>query len=99
MKNKRTFALLLLVAASLTLGAAAHSYDGARFGPWLYYAPYYFPRSGCCKGFCFGPADFRPTYEDPLPVPQALLNPYCPPPAMGAQTPRKVVPTHSRAKR
>jgi hypothetical protein len=38
-----------------------------RFGPWLYYAPYYFPPDGCCLGYCFGPDDFRPRYESPNP--------------------------------
>jgi hypothetical protein len=43
------------------------SHAETRFGPWLYYAPYYFPPDGSCLGYCFGPDDFRPKYESPNP--------------------------------
>ena len=39
------------------------SHAETRFGPWLYYAPYYFPPDGSCLGYCFGPDDFRPKYR------------------------------------
>lgn len=42
-------------------------YPEPRFGPWVYFAPYYFPPDDCCCGYCFGPMDFLPQYESPNP--------------------------------
>jgi hypothetical protein len=53
------------IISALALQTSSHAEP--RFGPWLYYAPYYFPPDGCCLGYCFGPDDFRPRYESPNP--------------------------------
>jgi hypothetical protein len=81
MKCNKTALLIFLIAAILIGALQAHAYTGSRFGPWLYFAPYYFPVSGCCKGFCFSPGDFRPTYESPNPLPPGVpVVPSGPPP-------------------
>ena len=64
MQNKKI--LLLIVLTVITVGAVSHSQAGERFGPWRYYAPYYFPPGGCL-GHCWSPLDFMPTYETPPP--------------------------------
>ena len=58
------FALLVLTCI---FPFQALSQSEERFGPWLYYAPYYFPPDGRCLGHCLSPDDFRPTYESPNP--------------------------------
>lgn len=82
MKNKRIALTLFLAIATTALAGHAYSYTGSAFGPRLYFAPYYFPKSGCCKGICYTPADFRPTYEDPNPPVPGLPQPprFLPPP-------------------
>lgn len=79
------FILLVLV---LTFPFQALSHTEERFGPWLYYAPYYFPPDGCCLGHCLSPDDFRPTYESPNPPqPKNDAPPRCaapPPPPQNA---------------
>ena len=49
------------IISAIALQTSSHAEP--RFGPWLYYAPYYFPPDGCCLGYCFGPDDFRPRYR------------------------------------
>jgi len=56
---------VLVVLYAMAMAASSHAEE--RFGPWVYFAPYYFPPDGCCLGYCFGPADFLPRYESPNP--------------------------------
>ncbi len=84
--------LICVIAIISALAAQTSSHSEERFGPWVYFAPYYFPPDGCCLGQCFGPDDFLPRYESPNPpIPShdvgACLG--CPRPAA---YPRKLVP-------
>lgn len=78
----RTCIALTLILATASLAAANETVDtGFVFGPWKYFAPYYFPVSGQCMGICFTPADFIPTYESPNPpAPGPYSGPVMPPP-------------------
>jgi hypothetical protein len=77
--NRKIIVLLLIVtAAALTVASSGYCEFGPRFGPWKYYAPYYFPRTGCL-GMCFSPADYVPIYEDPNPLVPGLPTPLPPP--------------------
>lgn len=93
MRIRKTLILcVMVVLSSIAISASSHAEQ--RFGPWVYFAPYYFPPDGCCLGYCFGPDDFRPRYESPNPpIPShdigACLG--CPQPA---PYPRKVAPQH-----
>lgn len=60
--------LVIGIVAALGLWPDARAFPEERFGPWLYYAPYYFPRHGACEGFRFGPESFVPQYETPPPL-------------------------------
>ena len=60
-------ALVLIVAASFVLLLQVPAPAEERFGPWVYYAPYYFPPDGTCNGLCLSPSAFLPTYESPNP--------------------------------
>lgn len=75
--NKARAALLVLTVVLLATGVA-YAQTGERFGPWLYYAPYYFPQGGLCKGYCLSPDDFVPRYEDPNPEAPAPVRPLPP---------------------
>jgi hypothetical protein len=75
--------LVALLALMALVGVAAHvqADTGYVFGPWKYFAPYYFPRSGCCLGYVLSPHDYLPKYEDPNPpAPGVPLPPAYPPP-------------------
>jgi hypothetical protein len=63
---KCTSVLLLagLIAVMLLPGAAPAS--ELRFGPWAYYAPYYFPPPDALQCL-LGPDAFNPKYESPAP--------------------------------
>jgi hypothetical protein len=83
---------LVLVAALMALVLFAlpvTSHAEERFGPWVYYAPYYFPPDKCCLGHCFGPDDFLPRYESPNP-PEPPNNVPPPMPRPPRQSVRKV---------
>jgi hypothetical protein len=81
--------IFVLLALTFTFPFQALSNSEERFGPWRYYAPYYFPPDRCCLGYCFSPDDFRPTYESPNP-PQPK-NDVPPRNAAPARPPKKVV--------
>lgn len=68
MKYSKAAFILALTAATIMTAALGDSHAQSRFGPFLHYAPYYFPKDGC-KGFCFSAEDYRPMYEDPNPLP------------------------------
>ncbi len=84
--------IFVVLALSFLCPFKALSNTEERFGPWLYYAPYYFPPDGCCLGYCFSPDEFRPVYESPNP-PQPRND--APPPCAPAPPPSK---TSGRAK-
>ena len=86
MTRKIIVLLLIVTAASLTVASSAFCEFGPRFGPWKYYAPYYFPREGCL-GICFSPKDYIPTYEDPNPLVPGLPTPIPPPRKVGKVKP------------
>ncbi len=88
--SKTLLTCVFTIVCALAIQSSSHAEP--RFGPWAYFAPYYFPPDGCCLGYCFGPDDFRPRYESPNPpIPShdvgACLG--CPRPA---PYPRKVAP-------
>ena len=67
------------IISAIVVQSSSHAEP--RFGPWLYYAPYYFPPDGCCLGYCFSPDEFRPVYESPNPPqPRNDAPPQCAPP-------------------
>jgi len=83
--------IFILLVLTFTFPFQALSHTEERFGPWLYYAPYYFPPDRCCLGYCFSPDDFRPTYESPNPSqPKDDAPPRCaaPPPPPQKAAPR-----------
>jgi len=63
--SKVLLVCVFTIISAIVVQSSSHAEP--RFGPWLYYAPYYFPPDGCCLGYCFGPDDFRPRYESPNP--------------------------------
>jgi hypothetical protein len=83
-----------VLALSFVCPFQALSDTEERFGPWLYYAPYYFPPDGCCLGHCFSPDEFRPVYESPNPPqPRNDAPPQCapaPPPSKTASRAKNV---------
>jgi hypothetical protein len=92
MRNKK---ILLLVVLTMIAGFAACCHAGERYGPWRYYAPYYFPPGGC-DGHCWSPLDFMPTYESPLPQrPSYDPGGTCRPPGYPAKVRRMARPPHS----
>jgi hypothetical protein len=85
--------LLLIVAALFVCLLHIPSLAEERFGPWVYYAPYYFPPGGACEGVCLSPASFLPTYESPNPPEPVWEKPPrpprddCPPAKMASRRP------------
>lgn len=65
--GKRTIALSIALVIGLIFAMQVPAYSEERFGPWKYFAPYYFPPEKCCLGYCFGPDDLFPRYETPPP--------------------------------
>ena len=88
--SKRLLVFVLVALSSITLAASSHAEP--RFGPWVYFAPYYFPPDGCCLGFCFGPNDFIPRYESPNPPIPSYDIGACLGYPRPAPLPRKVAP-------
>ncbi len=72
MKTSRLALIFTFALLACAFAAQAEAYTGYRFGPFLYYAPYYFPPNGSCMGQCFTPDDFKPQYEDPNPLPPPM---------------------------
>jgi len=70
--------LIALSAAAITLAACAVSHAELRFGPWAYWAPYYFPPPAQLISMGLLPESFLPRYETPNPLPPP--DGYCPPP-------------------
>ncbi len=84
MDRSKILITLILTVAFLGVTAHALAQTNPPFGPWRYYAPYYFAPSHSCLGLSLTPKDFQPRYESP--------NPLVPgPPRPCAKPPRKVV--------
>jgi hypothetical protein len=87
--------LITLAAIALVIGLHVSASAEERFGPWAYYAPYYFPLDSSCLGHLLSPADYVPRYESPLPPKPSYggdcCNPSMPvplPPKMARHAPR-----------
>ncbi|HMK33871.1 MAG TPA: hypothetical protein VK463_02310 [Desulfomonilaceae bacterium] len=65
MKNTK-WALLAVLATTLAVAGFQTAHAELRFGPWVYYAPYYYPPDNQCLEFV-SPMDFLPRYESPNP--------------------------------
>jgi hypothetical protein len=89
MRIRKILLLFVFVIVS-AIALATSSHAETRFGPWAYFAPYYFPPDGCCLGYCFGPDDFRPRYESPNPPIPCHDVGACLPGPRPAPYPRKV---------
>jgi hypothetical protein len=63
--HRTAAAIILIVALLFAMNLTAHGEE--RFGPWKYFAPYYFPPDKSCMGHCFGPDELFPRYETPPP--------------------------------
>ncbi len=65
------------------LTMTAYADLGTVFGPWRYYAPYYFPPEVTQGPTCFRPQQFLPRYQDPNPLPD-IPGPEQPAPGYGS---------------
>jgi hypothetical protein len=97
MRIRKTLLICALVIVS-AIALQTSSHAETRFGPWVYFAPYYFPPDGCCLGYCFGPDDFRPRYESPNPpIPSHDIG-ACLPGPRPAPYPQKVASRHQMSR-
>lgn len=92
MKTCKIALLILLPIIIFGVCSAADAYMGKRFGPALYFGPYYFPKHLCDVGICFTPDDFKPRYQDPNPLPPGPIMAMPPKPPV-----RKVKPVQKCA--
>ncbi len=79
MKHHKAMLVALFGLALITTMVTATNAE-LRFGPWVHFAPYYFPPASSGLGICFSPEDFAPKYESPNPL-KPRADGYCPPPA------------------
>jgi hypothetical protein len=70
-------AWIFIVAAVLCMAFPSLSVAEERFGPWLYYAPYYYPPNMVFAGRPLVPQDFAPKYESPNPPQPSNAAPPC----------------------
>lgn len=78
MKHRKA-KLIVFVGLALTVAMFSAANAELRFGPWVHFAPYYFPPAASGLGICFNPDDFAPKYEAPNPL-RPPADGYCPPP-------------------
>jgi len=71
-----TIGLVVVLAVSIGTATATLSQAEYRFGPWVYWAPYYYPPEEMMQCLGFKPEDFAPRYQAPNP----MAPPDCPPP-------------------
>ena len=92
--NTHKAALVLVLIAVIVAAVPAATHAEQRFGPWVYYAPYYFPPGLACIGHCFTTLDLLPRYESPNPAPPSSAVPPCTagPPAGPAKVAARAVP-------
>jgi hypothetical protein len=78
--KKSTSLVLAMSALLVVVTFALPSHAEVRFGPWVYYAPYYYPPDNQCLACVTSPLDFLPRYESPNPpAPSYDPGPQCPP--------------------
>ncbi|GEM_PF-783489 len=58
-----------------TLALTAYADVEPPFGPWRYFAPYYFAPNHTCNSFLLTPDQFKPRYEVPNPLVPGLPTP------------------------
>ncbi len=75
MNTIRYLILPALITVIMSCFAPVWADFGTVFGPWRYYAPYYFPPDVTQKGTYFAPDHFKPRYQDPNPTPQIPPRP------------------------
>jgi hypothetical protein len=79
MKN-RTAVIFAILTITFVIASQVPSYAEERFGPWVYYAPYYYPPDNLCLACVSSPLDFLPRYESPNPpIPSHDPGPQCAP--------------------
>ena len=88
MKTRLKIILPALLFVMTVLTMTVHADLGTVFGPWRYYAPYYFPPEVTQGPTCYRPQQFLPRYQDPnplpdIPEPRQPAPGYGPAPAMG----------------
>ena len=87
------FASLLLIAAAFVITVTAGAQAELRFGPWVYWAPYYYPSPEKMRMLGFHTKDFAPRYQEPNPI-APKSDGYVPPPPpirkVAARSPRRV---------
>jgi hypothetical protein len=62
------FITILIIAAAFVVAAQASSQAELRFGPWVYWAPYYYPSPEKLRMLGFHAKDFAPRYQSPNPI-------------------------------
>jgi hypothetical protein len=93
MRSSR-LALILILVAAFALAAPAGSQAELRFGPWVYWAPYYYPSPEKLRALGFKPEAFAPRYQSPNPLPPGSEGECMPAPP---PRPRKVASRPPRA--
>ncbi len=73
-------ALILTLAVACAAAMPADSQAELRFGPWVYWAPYYYPSPEKLRALGFRPEDFAPRYQSPNPLPPGAEGECLPPP-------------------
>jgi hypothetical protein len=77
---KRFIVAAAVVAAALIVTTIPGSAGAElRFGPWVYWPPYYYPTGGDYDGLCLSAPDFAPRYENPNPPAPRFDRDCCPP--------------------
>lgn len=79
------FASILIIAVVCAFAIQATAQAELRFGPWVYWAPYYYPSPEKLRQLGFTSKDFAPRYQSPNPI-APKSDGYVPPPP----PPRKV---------
>jgi hypothetical protein len=91
--KKRNAVIFAILTITFVIASQVPSQAEERFGPWVYYAPYYYPPDNLCLACVQSPLDFLPRYESPNPpIPSHDPGPQCPPEPV-----RKVGPRNSAA--
>jgi hypothetical protein len=83
---------LILTLAILSVAALTSVQAELRFGPWVYWAPYYYPSPEKLQDLGFKPQDLAPRYQSPNPLPPKSDGDCIPPPP---PMPRKVADSSS----
>jgi len=78
--KKRNAVIFAILTITFVIASQVPSYAEERFGPWVYYAPYYYPPDNLCLACVSSPLDFLPRYESPNPpIPSHDPGPQCAP--------------------